>query len=34
MPEVENEAIGKRKRWIKRTKTQAIADMRAELKIA
>ena len=34
VPEVENEAIGKRKRWIKRTKTQAIADLRQELKIA
>ena len=34
VPEVENEAIGVRKRWIKRTKIQAIADMRQELKIA
>jgi thiamine pyrophosphate-dependent acetolactate synthase large subunit-like protein len=34
VPEVENEAIGQRKRWIKRTKTQAIADMRKELQIA
>ena len=33
VPEVENEAIGKRKRWIRRTKQQAIADMRAELRI-
>jgi thiamine pyrophosphate-dependent acetolactate synthase large subunit-like protein len=32
-PEVENEAIGKRKRWIRRTKNQAIADLRQELKI-
>jgi thiamine pyrophosphate-dependent acetolactate synthase large subunit-like protein len=34
VPEVENEAIGVRKRWIKRTKTQAIADMRKALQIA
>jgi thiamine pyrophosphate-dependent acetolactate synthase large subunit-like protein len=33
VPEVENEAIGQRKRWIKRTKTQAIADLRQELRI-
>ncbi|HEX2828445.1 MAG TPA: thiamine pyrophosphate-dependent enzyme [Burkholderiales bacterium] len=33
VPEVENEAIGVRKRWIRRTKNQAIADMRKELRI-
>ena len=34
VPEVENDAIGNRRRWIKRTKTQAIADLRRELKVA
>jgi len=33
VPEVENEAIGQRKRWIRRTKQQAIADLRQELRI-
>jgi hypothetical protein len=34
VPEVENEAIGNRRRWIKRTKLQAIADLRQELRVA
>ncbi|MDB5866511.1 MAG: hypothetical protein JWO70_4317, partial [Betaproteobacteria bacterium] len=34
VPEVENEAIGKRKRWMKRTRQQAIKDLREELRIA
>jgi pyruvate/2-oxoacid:ferredoxin oxidoreductase beta subunit len=33
VPEVENEAIGNRKRWIRRTRQQAIADMRQELRV-
>ncbi|MGZ8210381.1 MAG: thiamine pyrophosphate-dependent enzyme [Burkholderiales bacterium] len=34
VPEIENEAIGKRKRWMRRTRTQAIQDLRKELQIA
>ena len=34
VPEVENEAIGQRKRWMTRTREQAISDMRKELQIA
>ena len=34
VPEVENEAIGKRKRWMTRTREQAISDLRRELAIA
>src|SRR6478672_3817888 len=34
VPEVENEAIGQRKRWMTRTRTQAIDDLRQELRIA
>jgi thiamine pyrophosphate-dependent acetolactate synthase large subunit-like protein len=34
VPEVENEAIGKRKRWMKRTRQQAVVDLRVELGIA
>jgi len=34
VPEVINEAIGRRPRWQTRTRTQAIADMRKELGIA
>ena len=34
LPEVENEAIGKRKRWMTRTRDQAIGDLRKELQIA
>jgi hypothetical protein len=33
VPEVENEAIGKRKRWMKRTRQQPIKDLRQELRI-
>jgi thiamine pyrophosphate-dependent acetolactate synthase large subunit-like protein len=33
-PEIENEAIGKRKRWMTRTRERAIADLREALKIA
>lgn len=33
-PEIENEAIGKRKRWMTRTRTQAIEDLQAELGIS
>lgn len=34
VPEIENEAIGKRKRWMTRTRTQAVDDLRKELQIA
>jgi phosphonopyruvate decarboxylase len=34
VPEIENEAIGKRKRWMKRTREQAIRDLQQELHIA
>jgi phosphonopyruvate decarboxylase len=34
VPEIENEAIGKRRKWMKRTRTQAIQDLRKELQIA
>jgi thiamine pyrophosphate-dependent acetolactate synthase large subunit-like protein len=34
VPEIENEAIGQRKRWNTRTRTQAVSDLRAELGIA
>src|SRR5688572_6863915 len=34
VPEVENEAIGKRKRWMTRTRDQAISELRQELAIA
>src|SRR5687768_11591330 len=33
VPEVENEAIGKRKRWRKRSQPQVVADLRQELRI-
>jgi thiamine pyrophosphate-dependent acetolactate synthase large subunit-like protein len=32
--EIENEAIGQRRRWMTRTRQQAIADMRKEVQIA
>lgn len=32
-PEVENNPIGKRKKWMTRTREQAISDLRAELQI-
>jgi phosphonopyruvate decarboxylase len=34
VPEIENEAIGKRRRWMTRTRQQAIRDMRKEVGIA
>jgi phosphonopyruvate decarboxylase len=34
VPEIENEAIGKRRKWMKRTRTQAIQDLRKALQIA
>lgn len=34
VPEVENEAIGKRKRWMTRTRDQAIRELQQELRIA
>jgi phosphonopyruvate decarboxylase len=34
VPEIENEAIGKRRRWMTRTRQQAIKDMRNEVGIA
>ena len=33
-PEVENEAIGNRKKWRTRTQVQVVADLRKELQIA
>jgi thiamine pyrophosphate-dependent acetolactate synthase large subunit-like protein len=33
-PEIENEAIGKRKRWMTRTRDQAIRELQQELRIA
>jgi sulfopyruvate decarboxylase subunit beta len=33
VPEVENEAIGKRRKWMKRTRQQAISDLRQALRI-
>ena len=34
VPEIENEAIGQRRRWMTRTREQAIKDMQKELQIA
>ena len=34
VPEIENEAIGQRRRWMTRTRQQAIADLRKEVQIA
>ena len=34
VPEVENEAIGTRKRWMTRTRDQAIRELQQELQIA
>jgi thiamine pyrophosphate-dependent acetolactate synthase large subunit-like protein len=34
VPEVENEAIGQRKRWMTRTREQAIRELQQELRIA
>ena len=33
-PEIENEAIGKRPRWMTRTRNKAIEDLRKEVQIA
>jgi hypothetical protein len=31
VPEIENEPIGKRRKWMKRSRVQAIADLKQEL---